>query len=451
MTSQQANKPTSEPRKVSNQPTNTINGQLPDLDSVRIAVIGLGYVGLPLAVALSKHWEVVGFDVGKKRIEDLSCGHDHTREVDSDTLIESGVTFTADPKDLRDCHVFVIAVPTPVNEHHYPDLRPLKSATNTVASHMPAGTVVIYESTVYPGATEEVCVPELELLSGKTINEEFWVGYSPERINPGDKARGLADIVKITSGSTPEAAEWIDALYRRIITAGTHKAATIRVAEAAKAIENTQRDVNIALVNEFAMMFNKMGVDTQAVLDAAGTKWNFLPFKPGLVGGHCIGVDPYYLIHKAQEAGYHPELILASRRINNNMAQHVTNQVLRLMAAKRINVVGANILVLGIAFKENCPDLRNTQVAPIVEQLEEFHANVYVYDPEVDASECETELGLTVHAKLPADREFDCVIMAVAHDVFTEDWMEIEGVLAVDRVVYDVKHVLEGDWVDGRL
>ena len=437
--------------KLTSQPVNASRGNLPDLESARIAVIGLGYVGLPLAVALSKHWDVVGFDVGRKRIEDLSSGYDHTREVDTDTLAESGVTFTADPEELRSCQVFIVAVPTPVNQHHYPDLRPLQAATKTVAMQMPLGSVVIYESTVYPGATEEVCIPELELLSGKTVNEDFWVGYSPERINPGDKERGLADIIKITSGSTPPAADWIDALYQKIITAGTHKASTIRVAEAAKAIENTQRDVNIALVNEFAMMFNKMGVDTQAVLEAAGTKWNFLPFKPGLVGGHCIGVDPYYLIHKAQEAGYHPELILASRRINNNMAQHVTNQVLRLMAAKRINVVGANILVLGIAFKENCPDLRNTQVAPIVGQLEDFHANVYVYDPEVDAQECQEELGLTVHSKLPVDKEFDCVIMAVAHDVFTDKWMEIEGVLALDRVVYDVKHVLRGSWVDGRL
>lgn len=425
--------------------------ELPVADNARFAVIGLGYVGLPLALALSRHWEVIGFDIDAGRIEELAGGLDRTREVVPEELAASGITFSSNADDLRDCQVFIVAVPTPVFENRYPDLRALKAATRTVATHMPAGAVVVYESTVYPGATEEVCIPELELLSGKKVNKEFWVGYSPERVNPGDRARALTDIVKITSGSTPEAAKWIDAMYATIISAGTHLAPTIRVAEAAKAIENTQRDVNIALVNEFAMMFNKMGVDTRAILEAAGTKWNFLPFKPGLVGGHCIGVDPYYLIHKAQEAGYHPELILASRRINNDMAQHVANEVLRLLAAKRINVVDANILVLGMAFKENCPDLRNTQVAPIVQQLEDFHAAVTVVDPEVDPHECSDELGIDVMPQLPEEQIYDCIILAVAHDYFVQHWLDIESLKAPSCVVYDVKHVLPNEAVDGRL
>ncbi|MGH8040741.1 MAG: nucleotide sugar dehydrogenase [Rudaea sp.] len=425
---------------------------MPQLDNARIAVVGLGYVGLPLAAALGREFPTLGYDRNPARVAELKDGRDSTGELDAAELAAaSRLRFSADAAALTDCNVFIVAVPTPVTPHKMPDLAPLVAASQTIGAALARGSVVIYESTVYPGATEEVCVPALERASGLRCNEDFFVGYSPERINPGDKTHRLADIVKVTSGSTPQAAEFVDALYRRIVRAGTHRAPSIRVAEAAKAIENTQRDVNIALINELALIFGKLGIDTEAVLEAAGTKWNFLRFRPGLVGGHCIGVDPYYLIHKASEARHYPELISAARRINEGMSTHVGAQILRLMALKRIDVVGSRILMLGITFKEDCPDLRNTRVREIVDELRACHAQVDVFDPWADKDECERECGIRP-IDVPAPRTYDTIVLAVAHRQFRK--LGVAGVRAFAKpnaVIYDVKYLLPADAVDGRL
>jgi UDP-N-acetyl-D-galactosamine dehydrogenase len=422
------------------------------LQDARIAVVGLGYVGLPLAVALGREFATLGYDRNPARIAELKDGHDSTEELSAAELASAGkLCFSVDGNELRDCNVYIVAVPTPVTAHKWPDLTPLIAASESIGKTLAGGSLVIYESTVYPGATEEVCVPALERASGLRCNEDFFVGYSPERINPGDKARRLADIVKVTSGSTPEAAEFVDALYQRIVRAGTYRAPSIRVAEAAKAIENTQRDVNIALVNELALIFGKLGIDTEAVLKAAATKWNFLKFSPGLVGGHCIGVDPYYLIHKATEAHHYPELISAARRINEGMSAHVSGQVLRLMALKQINVVGSRVLVLGITFKEDCPDLRNTRVREIIDELKACHAQVDVYDPHADKDECAHECGIRPIAA-PQPGSYDAIVLAVAHREFRE--LGVAGIRALTKpraVIYDVKYVLPADVVDGRL
>jgi len=423
-----------------------------DLADARPAVIGLGYVGLPLAVALGRVRQTIGFDIDGLRIAALGQGIDATGECSAEELHDAKYLHFSDNADaLGQANVHIIAVPTPVNRHKWPDLSPLVAASLTVGRVLKRGDVVIYESTVYPGATEDVCVPVLERESGLRYNQDFFVGYSPERINPGDKQRRLANIIKITSGSTPEAARFIDALYREIVPAGTHLAPSIRVAEAAKAIENTQRDVNIALINQLAQLFSRIGLDTEAVLQAAGTKWNFLPFRPGLVGGHCIGVDPYYLVHKAQEVGYHAELILAARRINEGMSEHVTLELMKLMAMRRINIVGARVLVLGVTFKENCPDLRNTRVVEIVDALRAFHAEVSVYDPWADAEECRREYSLDLIGE-PETAAYDAVVIAVAHREFAQ-----HGVVGVrawckpNGILYDVKYLFSSAEVDGRL
>lgn len=419
---------------------------------IKIAMIGLGYVGLPLAVAFGRVQLVVGFDINQKRIAELRSGHDHTREVESEELAEAThLRFTDQLAEIADCNVYIVTVPTPIDAHNRPDLSPLLSASKTIGQVLKHGDVVIYESTVYPGATEEDCVPVLESVSGLKFNQDFFAGYSPERINPGDKEHRVADIKKVTSGSTPEVAEFVDALYARVIRAGTHLAPSIRVAEAAKVIENTQRDVNIALVNELAMLFNRMGIDTQAVLEAAGTKWNFLPFKPGLVGGHCIGVDPYYLTHKAQEVGFHPEMILAGRRTNDGMGKYVADQVVQLMTKKRIQVVDSNVLVMGVTFKENCPDLRNTRVIDVINELQDFNVNVHVHDPWADVQEAQDEYGLTLVAE-PGQRKFDAVVLAVAHREFAALGSDgVRGFLKDGGVVYDIKHLLSKDQSEGRL
>ncbi|GMU43166.1 MAG: nucleotide sugar dehydrogenase [Xanthomonadales bacterium] len=417
----------------------------------RPAVLGLGYVGLPLAIALGRIRPTIGFDIDAARIEQLRRHVDHSGECSPEEIAAAEhLRLSADLDELRAANVYIIAVPTPVNQHKWPDLTPLLRASETVGRVLKRGDVVVYESTVYPGATEQECVPVLERVSGLECNRDFSVGYSPERINPGDKARRLPDIVKVTSGSTPEAAAFIDALYRQIVPAGTHLAPSIQVAEAAKAIENTQRDVNIALVNEFAQLFGRLGIDTEAVLKAAGTKWNFLPFRPGLVGGHCIGVDPYYLVHKAQEVGYHPELILAARRINEGMSAYVTGEVLKLMARHRLNVVGARILVLGITFKENCADLRNTRVVEIVRALESYHAQVDVHDPWADPAECRREYRQALVSE-PAPGQYDLVLLAVAHRQFAElGGVGVRAFLKPRGAVYDLKYVVDGA-ADGRL
>jgi UDP-N-acetyl-D-galactosamine dehydrogenase len=423
-----------------------------DVDRARIAIIGLGYVGLPLAVALGREFDTLGFDIDAARVAELEAGHDDTGEVDADELAGAKkLRFSADLDALRGIDVYIIAVPTPVTPHKWPDLTPLVGASETVGRAMARGALVIYESTVYPGATEETCVPALERASGLRCNVDFFCGYSPERINPGDKARRLTGIVKVTSGSTPEVAEFVDALYGRIISAGTYRAPSIRVAEAAKAVENTQRDVNIALMNELALIFSRMGIDTEEVLKAAATKWNFLNFRPGLVGGHCIGVDPYYLIHKASEVRHYPELISAARRINEGMSAHVTGQVLRLMALKRINIVGSRILVLGATFKEDCPDLRNTRVREIVDELRAYHANVDVHEPHADPDECERECGFRPIGQ-PQQWTYDAIIIAVGHREYHE--LGAAGIRALAKpnsVIYDVKYVLPAEAVDGRL
>ncbi|MDO8837355.1 MAG: Vi polysaccharide biosynthesis UDP-N-acetylglucosamine C-6 dehydrogenase TviB [Parvibaculum sp.] len=426
--------------------------KLPSLDQLKIAVIGLGYVGLPLAVEFGKKYPVVGFDIDEGRIADLHDGRDVTREVDAAELAEAEhLVLTADRADVAGCNIFIVTVPTPIDAHKRPDLTPLIGASETVGSVLKRGDIVIYESTVYPGATEEDCVPVLERVSGLKFNVDFFAGYSPERINPGDKTHRLPNIRKVTSGSTPGAAELIDALYASIITAGTYKAESIRVAEAAKVIENTQRDLNIALVNELAIIFNKMGIDTEAVLKAAGTKWNFLPFRPGLVGGHCIGVDPYYLTHKAEAMGYHPQVILAGRRINDGMGAYVASQMVKAMLKRRIQVDGARVLVLGLTFKENCPDLRNTRVVDVISELRDYGVAVDVHDPWADPAEARHEYALDLVAH-PAPEHYDGIVLAVAHTQYRE--MGAATIRALGRaghVLYDLKHVFAADESDLRL
>jgi UDP-N-acetyl-D-galactosamine dehydrogenase len=420
--------------------------------SVNIAIIGLGYVGLPLAVEFGKQRPVLGFDINQARIDELQRGQDHTLEVSPQELQESvKLRFSADPNELASCNLFIVTVPTPIDQHKQPDLTPLIRASETVGRVLKRGDVVVYESTVYPGATEEDCVPVLEKVSGLKFNVDFFAGYSPERINPGDKEHRVTTIKKVTSGSTPEVAELIDALYREIIIAGTHKAPNIRVAEAAKVIENTQRDVNIALINELALIFNRMGIDTEAVLQAAGTKWNFLPFRPGLVGGHCIGVDPYYLTHKAQAVGYHPEIILAGRRLNDAMGAYVVTQLVKCMTQRRIHVQGAQVLVMGLAFKENCPDLRNTRVVDIVRELAEYDVKVDVYDPWVSSAEAQLEYGLGTVAT-PIAGDYDAIIVAVAHREFKAmGAQEIRALGKPRHVLFDLKYVFSVHESDLRL
>ncbi len=423
-----------------------------DLHDTRIGIVGLGYVGLPLAVALGKRYPTIGFDINQARIGELREGRDSSLEVEPEELAETTQLRYADRiEDLADCRVQIVTVPTPVNEHKEPDLRPLESASRALGGVIKPGTLVIFESTVYPGATEEVCVPILEVVSGLKFNQDFFAGYSPERINPGDKTHRLTTITKVTSGSTPEVAAFVDALYRSIIPAGTHLASSIRVAEAAKVIENTQRDVNIALINELALIFNRLGLDTQEILEAAGSKWNFLPFRPGLVGGHCIGVDPYYLTHKAQEIGYHPEIILAGRRLNDSMGAYVAQQVIKLMTRRCCLSKDARILIMGLAFKENCPDLRNTRVVDILAELTDYGLHCDLYDPWADPEEAASEYGIRL-IEQPPEAAYDAIVLAVAHRQFAA--MGVDRIRALGKanaVLYDVKHVLPRDAVDGRL
>lgn len=419
---------------------------------LKIAVIGLGYVGLPLAVEFGKKVPVVGFDIYQKRIDELRNGQDHTLEVSPEELKQAiHLSYSANLEDLKNCNFFIVTVPTPIDEFKQPDLTPLVKASTSIGKVLKKGDVVVYESTVYPGATEETCIPVLEQVSDLKFNQDFFAGYSPERINPGDKLHRVTNILKITSGSTPEVAEFVDQVYNLIIEAGTHKATSIKVAEAAKVIENTQRDVNIALINELAVIFNKMGIDTEAVLQAAGTKWNFLPFRPGLVGGHCIGVDPYYLTHKAQAIGYHPEIILAGRRLNDGMGAYVVTQLVKAMIKKKIQVEGAKVLVLGLSFKENCPDIRNTKIIDIVNELTEYNIAADVYDPWVDASEAQHEYGINP-VKNVEQGQYDAVILAVAHDQFKA--MGAEALRALGKpahILYDLKYVLDQSESDLRL
>ena len=422
------------------------------LNNIKIGVIGLGYVGLPLAVEFGKKFDVVGFDINQTRIGELQSGVDHTLEVSSDELKDSPrLSFSADLQQLANCNFYIVTVPTPIDDYKQPDLTPLIKASQTIAKVLKKGDVVVYESTVYPGATEEDCIPVLEQHSGLVYNQDFFAGYSPERINPGDKEHRVTNIKKITSGSTPEIADLVDAVYNQIVTVGTHKASSIKVAEAAKVIENTQRDVNIALINELALIFNKLGIDTEEVLKAAGTKWNFLPFRPGLVGGHCIGVDPYYLTHKAQSIGYHPEIILAGRRLNDSMGAYVANQLVKAMLKKRMVVDGAKVLLMGLAFKENCPDLRNTKITDIVAELEEYNIQVDVYDPWVDGAQAQHEYGINP-ISAPQVGQYDGIILAVAHEQFKAlgaDEIRAWGKPA--HVLYDLKYVLSSDASDLRL
>ena len=418
----------------------------------RIAVIGLGYVGLPLAVEFGKKFTTIGFDINQHRVKELKSGKDSTLEVDDDELKQSDkLSYTMELDEIADCNIYIVTVPTPIDDYKRPDLSPLISSSTTVGKVLNKGDIVIYESTVYPGATEEDCIPVLEKESGLTFNTDFYVGYSPERINPGDKEHRVTTIKKVTSGSTPEIAKKVDDLYKTIITAGTHLASSIKVAEAAKVIENTQRDLNIALVNELALIFNKLGIDTLEVLEAAGTKWNFLPFRPGLVGGHCIGVDPYYLTHKAQEIGYNPQVILAGRRINDSMGGYVVGRTVKLMTQNRIHVVDSNILIMGLAFKENCPDLRNTRVVDIIKEFNTYHANIDVYDPWVDADEAKHEYELDI-IKDPKQGHYDAIILAVAHDQFKD--LGETGIRKLGKekcILFDVKHTLPKSAVDARL
>ena len=422
------------------------------LSELKIAIIGLGYVGLPLAVEFGKKVPVMGFDIHQKRIDELQSGQDHTLEVSPKELKQAThLSYTTNLQQLADCNFFIVTVPTPIDEFKQPDLTPLVKASESIARVLKKGDVVVYESTVYPGATEEVCIPVLEKNSGLKFNQDFYAGYSPERINPGDKLHRVTNILKITSGSTPVVADYVDQVYNLIIEAGTHKAASIKVAEAAKVIENTQRDVNIALINELALIFNKMGIDTEAVLQAAGTKWNFLPFRPGLVGGHCIGVDPYYLTHKAQSMGYHPEIILAGRRLNDGMGAYVVTQLVKAMLKKRIQVEDAKVLILGLSFKENCPDIRNTRIIDIVNELKEYHIDADIYDPWIDAAEAEHEYGISPISNLE-NGKYDAVILAVAHEQFKA--MGVDAIRALgkaDHVLYDLKYVLSQAESDLRL
>ncbi|MDH5571208.1 MAG: nucleotide sugar dehydrogenase [Gammaproteobacteria bacterium] len=422
------------------------------LENTRIAIMGLGYVGLPLAVEFGKTMEVVGFDINVPRVDGLKAGHDSTLEVSDDELKAAvKLKYSCDIADLRQCNVYIVTVPTPIDKSKKPDLTPLEKASAMLGDVISNGDVIIYESTVYPGATEEVCVPIIEEKSGLKFNQDFYVGYSPERINPGDNEHRLPNILKITSGSTPEVADYVDALYKTIITAGTHKASSLRVAEAAKVIENVQRDVNIALINELALIFSRLGIDTLDVLEAAGTKWNFLPFRPGLVGGHCIGVDPYYLVHKAQESGFEPAIIPASRHTNEYMSVYVVQRVIKLMAKKRINVVDANILVMGLSFKENCSDLRNTKVIDILSELSVYNANIDVFDPWVSHDEALHEYGLKL-IDLPTKAHYDAIILVVAHNEFREMGVDAIHALGKDRhVLFDAKYIFSQHDVDGRL
>ena len=414
----------------------------------KIGVIGLGYVGLPLAVEFGKVFNVIGFDINKERIEELRKGYDRTLEVESEGLRRaSKLIFSTEIQDLEGVTYFIVTVPTPVDEFKKPDLSPLISASKTVGSVLKRGAIVIYESTVYPGCTEEICVPVLEKVSGLKFNVDFFCGYSPERINPGDKQHRLPSIKKVTSGSTPEIAEKVDQLYRKIITAGTHKASSLKVAEAAKVIENSQRDLNIAFVNELALIFERIGIDTHEVLEAAGTKWNFLPFKPGLVGGHCIGVDPYYLTHKAESLGYTSQVILSGRRINDNMGVHIANSVIKLMAQHDLPINKANVLVLGITFKENCPDIRNSKVVDVVRELQSFGTNVDIYDPQADGDQVKHEYGLTLIKTLT--KKYHAIVLAVSHAEFLQlDWDKIK---VENAVVYDVKGILKRSLITARL
>ena len=423
-----------------------------NLKDARLAVIGLGYVGLPLAVEFGKQLPVTGFDISAARIAALRAGHDSTLEVSDEALAAaSQLSYTETLADLQHCNLFIVTVPTPIDEHRQPDLQPLLRASESVGKVLKPGDIVIYESTVYPGATEEDCVPVLERVSGLKFNVDFFAGYSPERINPGDRQHRLPNIRKVTSGSTPEVAALVDALYSRIIVAGTHRAPSIRVAEAAKVIENTQRDVNIALINELALIFNRMDIDTEAVLQAAGTKWNFLPFRPGLVGGHCIGVDPYYLTHKAQAIGYHPEIILAGRRLNDSMGIYVASQLVKAMLRQRIQVDGARVLVMGLTFKENCPDLRNTKVVDVIRELREYNVVVDVHDPWIDAAEARREYGLEPISQ-PQAGQYDGILLAVAHQQFKA--MNEAALRALGKpahVLYDLKYILPKSASDLRL
>ena len=418
---------------------------------IKVAVIGLGYVGLPLARLFSTKYKTVGFELSQSRVDELMSGHDSTLEVEDELLqsaLANGFSCTTDIEAIRDCNFYVVAVPTPVDKNNNPDLRPLYGASETVGKVISKGDIVVYESTVYPGVTEDECIPVVEKVSGLRYNEEFFAGYSPERINPGDKEHTVEKIRKVTSGSTPEIGKIVDEVYASVITAGTHLAPTIKVAEAAKVIENSQRDINIAFVNELAKIFNKMGIDTQDVLEAAGTKWNFLPFKPGLVGGHCIGVDPYYLAQAAQRLGYNPEIILSGRRINDGMGEYVADQVVKLMLKKGIQVLGSNVLVLGFTFKENCPDVRNTKVIDIIKTLEEYNANVTIYDPWANPAIAKHEYGVELHNELP-EKHYDAIILAVAHNEFKN--LDIAHISNGNSVVYDVKGVLSEEVIDGKL
>lgn len=418
----------------------------------KIAIIGLGYVGLPLAVEFGKQLDCLGFDINLERIAALKKGIDHTLESSTDDLKAAHqLHYSSDSNDLKDCDIYIVTVPTPIDSSNQPDLTPLREASALVGSVITSNNIVIYESTVYPGCTEEACIPIIEQTSGLRFNQDFFAGYSPERINPGDKNHRVTNIVKVTSGSTPEAADYVDQLYLRIVEVGTHKASSIKVAEASKVIENTQRDVNIALVNELALIFNRLNINTEDVLKAAGTKWNFLPFRPGLVGGHCIGVDPYYLVHKAEQTGYHPQIISASRRINDRMGHLVATEVMRLMTQKRIHIVDANILVLGLAFKENCPDLRNTRVMDIVNELTHCNANVDIYDPWVSPEDAKAFFDVSLASAL-TENHYDAIILAVAHDQFKE--LGIDKIRQLTRnngVVFDIKYLFSSNDVDGRL
>ena len=423
-----------------------------DSNNLRVGIVGLGYVGLPLAVEFGKKYATVGFDIHEGRVAELESGTDSTLECSSEELAEAKhLTYTSNVEGIADCNFYIVTVPTPIGDGNRPLLTPLRAASNTLSGLLKKNDIVVFESTVYPGATEEFCVPLLEAGSGLKMNTDFFVGYSPERINPGDKEHRLTTILKVTSGSTPEVADFVNDVYASIITAGTHKASSIKVAEAAKVIENTQRDVNIALVNELAMIFERVGIDTEEVLEAAGTKWNFLPFRPGLVGGHCIGIDPYYLTYKAEQLGYHPQMILAGRRINDNMALYVSTQVVKLMLQKSIQPKGARVLVLGLTFKENCPDLRNTKVVDIVRELASYGTNVDVYDPWVDVAEAKQEYGLDL-VTAPEQAAYDGVIIAVAHDQFRA--LGAEGIRSFCKdasVLYDIKYILPPETVDDRL
>jgi UDP-N-acetyl-D-galactosamine dehydrogenase len=423
-----------------------------DIKDTKIGIIGLGYVGLPLAVEFGKKYQTLGFDINKLRISQLCDGNDTTLECSTEELGEAvTLNFSSSVDDLKSCNIYIVTVPTPIDEHKQPDLTPLVKASEMLGKVVSQSDIIIYESTVYPGATEEACIPVVERVSGLIFNKDFYAGYSPERINPGDKEHRVTNILKVTSGSTPEIAETVDQLYKSIIIAGTHKASSIKVAEAAKVIENTQRDVNIALINELSIIFNKLNIDTLEVLEAAGSKWNFLPFRPGLVGGHCIGVDPYYLTHKAQTVGYHPEMILAGRRLNDGMGAYVVSQLVKNMLKKQIQVDGANVLVMGLTFKENCPDLRNTKIVDIVKELKEYNINVDITDPWCSSEQAENEYGLSLTPR-PEKGKYDAVVLAVAHNEFKElGVQEIRKLGKDNHVLYDLKYLLPKNNVDMRL